>query len=654
MPSADLWPLAQQGNPQALETIFKMHNPEPSWVVKVRLHNNCLQVLLEAEPTPDQQRAVALVQSFLAQLQPLTITAAQTVRIWGRRRGQLLADWVEDLALTPYLQPPAVTEQTLEAEPVTADLADTQGPECPATEPDAIAADVTDSPDFASQEPERETITPEFATGLEFASQEAEPAVSTSDFAAEVEAAADVPELAIPAVEPDAIASEFADEQTFADEQAITNEFVDEFTDAPERERLELEPHGGSETLLDTFFHTDQELDAAEPASSVEDLSVEDLSVEDLEDIQEPEISPLALTRLTLADEELADGAEQVFGVEEHRVDGGLTDADLTDEDLTGEIAGDQAPDDLTTALLADEAEADDEGLATEEPVMEGRLTDPGVAAAQGVASVSGAAPLLTGLMAKSALDAVVAASTTDREGEAQALAPEAPTEEVATVQASEALAGPALAPETVASETFTEALTDPILVETGDIDAGNRQATEFSSLAVDRIEAMELEGQALEPHSALDTPAEDWQAERQDITPTATPEPLLGPPLAIAQPQAQAEAETEEEEAEWFLRPEIVVVVLFALFVIIWQTYEAILEEVGDSDASLSSSGLARRLNTTRRTINRMKKQPDFSQWTQSRDPDAIAWVYGENGRFTPVLTPVLTSTVSSTDTPT
>ncbi|UZQ55166.1 hypothetical protein OOK60_03565 [Trichothermofontia sichuanensis B231] len=947
MPFADLWPLAQQGNPQALEAVFKMQNPEPSWVIKVRIHDNCLQILLEAESTPDQRRAVALIRSFLAQLQPLTIAAAHTVRIWGRRRGQRFADWVENLALAPYLQPPAAPEPPLQAEPVTTDLAKPQAQACPAAELDAIAKDVDVTHELENQGPDSAVPTSDRDPELEVA--------ITAGVTAGVEAVAggttadvsEMPDRDSQEPESVAITSEFTKGQTLPDEEVseegqtfageVAHSLVNKFTDVREQEGLELERGGNSETLLGTFSHEAQESEATEPGSSieqsdvedlgaqdlgpevyteasdledlgiedlgtegsdiedlgiedlgpeayaeepniedldtegsdvessdtedsdidayaeasdiqdlgvedldtegsdiedlgiedlgpeayaeepniedldtegsdvessdtedsdidayaeasdiqdlgvedldtegsdiedlgiesdiedlgiedlepeayaeepniedldtegsdvessdidvyaeasdiedlgVEDLDTEDSDVEDLDtdactetsDIEDLEVEDLDTEDLDIEDSDVEDldtdtctetsdiedldvedldtedsdieasatdayaedsdiegldtedldtedsdveasatdayaedsdiedldtegldtqayaevsdikdlGAQdyaEALGVEDLGTgDLGsedledtpelessplqltsltaeeLTDANLTDEDLTGEIGGDQAPDDLATVLLATEVEADqEEDLATTEPAIEDQLTDPEVAAPQGVTSLSGAAPLLTGLMATSAVDA--------------------------------------------------------------------RQTTECSSPAADRGEAMELEGQALELHSALNTPPEAWQAEREDVTPTASPEATFGPPLAIAQPPvqptAESEAEATEEKSEWILRPEIVIVFLLALFIIIWQTYEAILEEVGDSDLSLSSSGLARRLNTTRRTINRIKKQPNFSQWTQSRDPDAIAWVYGENGRFTPVLT----LTVSPTDAPT
>lgn len=43
----------------------------------------------------------------------------------------------------------------------------------------------------------------------------------------------------------------------------------------------------------------------------------------------------------------------------------------------------------------------------------------------------------------------------------------------------------------------------------------------------------------------------------------------------------------------------------------------------------SLIQSELAKRLDTNSSTIGRRKSDPDFAEWTQSRDPEGIAWKY-------------------------
>lgn len=56
-------------------------------------------------------------------------------------------------------------------------------------------------------------------------------------------------------------------------------------------------------------------------------------------------------------------------------------------------------------------------------------------------------------------------------------------------------------------------------------------------------------------------------------------------------------------------------------------------------SQLSLIQSELAKRLDTNASTIGRRKSDPDFAQWSQSRDPEGLAWKYLRRSRtFIPV----------------
>jgi hypothetical protein len=46
-------------------------------------------------------------------------------------------------------------------------------------------------------------------------------------------------------------------------------------------------------------------------------------------------------------------------------------------------------------------------------------------------------------------------------------------------------------------------------------------------------------------------------------------------------------------------------------------------------SQLSLIQADLAKRLDTTPSTLTRRRSEPDFAQWSQSRDPEGIAWSY-------------------------
>ncbi|BFM39885.1 hypothetical protein [Synechocystis sp. LKSZ1] len=48
-----------------------------------------------------------------------------------------------------------------------------------------------------------------------------------------------------------------------------------------------------------------------------------------------------------------------------------------------------------------------------------------------------------------------------------------------------------------------------------------------------------------------------------------------------------------------------------------------------GPEGLTLIQSELAKRLDTTSSTIARRKDAPDFTEWSQTKDPDGLAWIY-------------------------
>jgi hypothetical protein len=57
------------------------------------------------------------------------------------------------------------------------------------------------------------------------------------------------------------------------------------------------------------------------------------------------------------------------------------------------------------------------------------------------------------------------------------------------------------------------------------------------------------------------------------------------------------------------------------------------------ETSKGLIQAELAKRLDVHSSTIGKRKSDPDFSEWSQSRDPDGIAWEYApENKEFLPV----------------
>ena len=55
----------------------------------------------------------------------------------------------------------------------------------------------------------------------------------------------------------------------------------------------------------------------------------------------------------------------------------------------------------------------------------------------------------------------------------------------------------------------------------------------------------------------------------------------------------------------------------------------------LGEHTEPLTGQALARRLNVSATTISRRKSKPDFSQWTQSKDPAGIAWTYAKKSKL-------------------
>jgi len=125
-------------------------------------------------------------------------------------------------------------------------------------------------------------------------------------------------------------------------------------------------------------------------------------------------------------------------------------------------------------------------------------------------------------------------------------------------------------------------------------------------------------------------------------IAPTS-PEPLssgvptqlehdeLADALAMNQPDAADEAEV----SRLLQRPEAVVLLFLLALATLWDLYLDLAE--GDQSGAISGAKLAARLDVSPSTISRRKNQDGFSTWSQTLDPDGIAWVY-QGGRFLPL----------------
>jgi hypothetical protein len=80
--------------------------------------------------------------------------------------------------------------------------------------------------------------------------------------------------------------------------------------------------------------------------------------------------------------------------------------------------------------------------------------------------------------------------------------------------------------------------------------------------------------------------------------------------------------------------RPEIVAMMAIALILVFWDAY---MEWMAEAEIqSLSGRQLAHRLGVSSSTISRYKERQNFSEWSQTLDPQRITWSY-TGKRFVP-----------------
>jgi hypothetical protein len=115
--------------------------------------------------------------------------------------------------------------------------------------------------------------------------------------------------------------------------------------------------------------------------------------------------------------------------------------------------------------------------------------------------------------------------------------------------------------------------------------------------------------------------------------TPTPPPENHMETSLTSRPETALAET---SEIPEFLKRPESVVFVFFTTIFVFWEAYLSLLNELAPA-TSLSCRQLADRLKVSKSTVRKRKRQPGFSDWSKSLDPDGIAWVYETGGLYRP-----------------
>lgn len=88
--------LAKQGDPIAIATLIN-HSLNPRGITaKVGWKNQCLGILLEALPVPDQEEMIAFIRQILGHLQ---LESIRWVKVGGYQPGQSIPAWHEEIEL---------------------------------------------------------------------------------------------------------------------------------------------------------------------------------------------------------------------------------------------------------------------------------------------------------------------------------------------------------------------------------------------------------------------------------------------------------------------------------------------------------------------------------------------------------------------------
>ncbi len=164
-----------------------------------------------------------------------------------------------------------------------------------------------------------------------------------------------------------------------------------------------------------------------------------------------------------------------------------------------------------------------------------------------------------------------------------------------------------------------------------------------FSELAIDEISTVEISAQPQGDRAMLWTQTLEAPF---NATPVVSLISTLSKPMidlsslptkhsaptrmAEAEPKPQIDATANED---WnslqtvLQRPEIVAMMVIALLLVFWDAYMEWMDEA--ETQSLSGRQLARRLGVSSSTISRYKERTNFGEWSQTLDPDDIAWSY-------------------------
>ena len=107
MTQQNLLQLAKQGNSKALAVMLNQSLKPKNITAKVGLKEGCLQILLESAQNPDQQDMVAFIRKGLTNL---GIESINTVKVYGRQRGEESPAWSQAFEMTSKRETSSTTE----------------------------------------------------------------------------------------------------------------------------------------------------------------------------------------------------------------------------------------------------------------------------------------------------------------------------------------------------------------------------------------------------------------------------------------------------------------------------------------------------------------------------------------------------------------
>jgi hypothetical protein len=119
----------------------------------------------------------------------------------------------------------------------------------------------------------------------------------------------------------------------------------------------------------------------------------------------------------------------------------------------------------------------------------------------------------------------------------------------------------------------------------------------------------------------------------------------LQEPPESLVEEESETSVEVPETETEEVKAETELSKIQTSKLPAFLQPKDDVLEESADESAldlkPLIQAELAKRLDVHASTVGKRKSEEDFPEWSQSRDPEGIAWKYDPDTKeFTPIET--------------